>query len=156
MADLVLDRIRILKTGLFGVERYLDMSDPSNVAYFERLAELGTHLTLRRVKNHPEDPFRIEVFGPEGRFLGRVTAAKNETAARLMDAGLPLAAIVNESLPVHDSDLSQALRTGWTRRTRAGTRSPGSAAATRTAICRTASICWGNEGPMEINLSTMN
>ena len=125
MADLVLDRIRILKTGLFGVERYLDMSDPANVAYFEHLAEPGTHLTLRRVKNHPEDPFRIEVFGPEGRFLGRVTAAKNETAARLMDAGLPLAAIVNESLPVHDSDLSQGLADrpdpadqGWNQITR--------------------------------------
>lgn len=122
MADLVLERIRILKTGLFGVERYLGMSDLANVAYFEHLAEPGTHLTLRRVKNHPEDPFRIEVFGPEGRFLGRVTAAKNETAARLMDAGLPLAAIVNESLPVHDSDLSQGLADpadqGWNQITR--------------------------------------
>ena len=98
------------------------MSDLANVAYFEHLAEPGTHLTLRRVKNHPEDPFRIEVFGPEGRFLGRVTAAKNETAARLMDAGLPLAAIVNESLPVHDSDLSQGLADpadqGWNQITR--------------------------------------
>ena len=129
MADLVLDRIRILKTGLFGVERYLDMSDPANVAYFEHLAEPGTHLTLRRVKNHPGDPFRIEVFGPEGRFLGRVTAAKNETAARLMDAGLPLAAIVNESLPVHDSDLSQGLADrpdpadqGWNQITRLSSR----------------------------------
>lgn len=129
MADLVLDRIRILKTGLFGVERYLDMSDPANVAYFEHLAEPGTHLTLRRVKNHPEDPFHIEVFGPEGRFLGRVTAAKNETAARLMDAGFPLAAIVNESLPVHDSDLSQGLADrpdpadqGWNQITRLSSR----------------------------------
>ena len=65
VAELVLDRIRILKTGLFGVERYLDMSEQENVAYFERLAEPGTHLTLRRVKDYPEDPFRIDVFGPE-------------------------------------------------------------------------------------------
>lgn len=65
MAELVLDRICILKTGLFGVERYLDMSEQENVAYFERLAEPGTHLTLRRVKDYPEDPFRIDVFGPE-------------------------------------------------------------------------------------------
>ena len=65
VAELVLDRICILKTGLFGVERYLDMSEQENVAYFERLAEPGTHLTLRRVKDYPEDPFRIDVFGPE-------------------------------------------------------------------------------------------
>ncbi len=65
VAELVLDRICILKTGLFGVERYLDMSEQENVAYFEHLAEPGTHLTLRRVKDHPEDPFRIDVFGPE-------------------------------------------------------------------------------------------
>lgn len=125
MAELMLDRIRILKTGLFGVERYLDMSDPANVAYFERLAEPGTHLTLRRVNGHPEDPFRIEVCGPDGRFLGRVTVSKNETAARLMDAGLSLEAIVNESLPVHDSDLSHGLADqpdpadqGWNQITR--------------------------------------
>ena len=109
MPDLNLNRIRILKTGLFAVDRYLNMSKPENVLYFEKLAEPGTHLKLKRVKDCHDDPFRIEVYAPDDRFLGRVTTSKNETAARLMDAGLLLEAIVNESLPVHDSDLPHGM-----------------------------------------------
>lgn len=104
MADLILNRIRILKTGLTQIERYLDMSSPENIAYFEELSTPGTELRLKRVRNRPDDSFRIEVFSPDNRFLGRVTLGKNETAARLMDAGLRLTAIVNESMPIHGSD----------------------------------------------------
>ena len=35
MPDLALNRIRILKTGLAWVDRYLDMSIPENVLYFD-------------------------------------------------------------------------------------------------------------------------
>ncbi len=125
MADFSLNRIRILKTGLAGVERYIDMTVPENVLFFEKLAQPGTQLKLKRVKDRPEDPFRIEVFSEDDRFLGRVTVGKNETAARLMDAGLSVVAIVNESMPVHDSDLPQKLldpvetdSKGWDERSR--------------------------------------
>lgn len=125
MADFALNRIRILKTGLAQVERYLDMETPEDIDYFEELATPGTELILKRVKDYPEDPFRIEVFSPDNRFLGRVTVGKNETAARLMDAGLRLVAIVNESLPIHDSDSSQGMSDvidtkdpGWNERSR--------------------------------------
>lgn len=100
MGDFSLNRIRILKTGLAQVNRYIDMSKPENVKYFEELASPGTQLKLKRVKDFPGDPFRIEVFAPDDRFFGRVTVGKNETAARLMDAGLHIIAIVNESLPI--------------------------------------------------------
>lgn len=126
MADMVINRIRILKTGLAQVERYFDMDSPEDIAYFEQLATPGTELVLKRVKNYPGDPFRIEVFSQDNRFLGRVTVAKNETAARLMDAGLQLVAVVNESLPIHDSDSSHGLSDvidpkdpGWNQRSRA-------------------------------------
>lgn len=52
------------------VDRYIDMSIPENIEYFEDLATPGTELTLKRVKNHPGDPLRIEVFSPDDRFLG--------------------------------------------------------------------------------------
>lgn len=109
MADLMLNRIRILKTGLACVERVLDMTVPENREYFEKIAAPGTELLLKRVKDYPGDPFRIEVYSPDSRYLGRVTEGKNETAARLMDAGAQLVAVVNESLPVHDSDSSLGL-----------------------------------------------
>lgn len=125
MADLILNRIRILKTGLAQVERYVNMAIPENIEYFEKLATPGTELILKRVKGYPGDPFRIEVFSPDNRFIGRVTVGKNETAARLMDAGLKLVAIVNESLPIHDSDSSQGMADvidpqdpGWNERSR--------------------------------------
>ena len=107
MSDFSLNRIRILKTGLANVQKYIDMEKASEQAYFEKLAEPGTELKLKRVYDKEEDPFRIEVYAPDDRYLGRVTVGKNETAARLMDAGLKIIAIVNESLPIHDSDDSQ-------------------------------------------------
>lgn len=104
MSDFFLNRIRILKTGLANVQNQIDMSKGENRLFFEKLAEPGTELKLKRVYDNEHDPFRIEVFSPDDRYLGRVTVGKNETAARMMDAGLKLVAIVNESLPVHDSD----------------------------------------------------
>ena len=49
MGDFSLNRIRILKTGLAQVNRYIDMSKPENVKYFEELASPGTQLKLKRV-----------------------------------------------------------------------------------------------------------
>ena len=106
MSTISLNRIRILKTGLANVQYHIDMMQPENRSYFERLAEPGTQLKLKRVRDDENDPFRIDVYSPDNRYLGRVTLGKNETAARLMDAGLKVIAIVNDSLPVHDSDVS--------------------------------------------------
>ena len=106
MSTISLNRIRILKTGLANVQYHIDMTQPENRSYFERLAEPGTQLKLKRVRDDENDPFRIDVYSPDDRYLGRVTLGKNETAARLMDAGLKVIAIVNDSLPVHDSDVS--------------------------------------------------
>ncbi len=104
MSELSLKRIRILKTGLANVQDHIDMSLPENRVFFERLAEPGTQLVLKRVHDHENDPFRVEVYSPDDRYLGRVTVGKNETVARMMDAGLKVVAIVNKSLPIHDSD----------------------------------------------------
>ena len=103
-SNILLKRIRILKTGLFGVERYLDMRVPENRLLFEKIAQPGTELKLVRVHNDPYNPYRINVYSDKGQYLGRVTKDKGQTAAMLMDAGLEVIAIVNESLPVHDSD----------------------------------------------------
>lgn len=92
-----LKRIKILKTGLWGVHRYIDFAKPKEVKYFEKIASPGTELILKRAATDDE-PWRIEVFGPDERFLGRVTVQKSETAARLMDAGMKIIAIVNDSM----------------------------------------------------------
>ncbi|MBP3735942.1 MAG: hypothetical protein J6I56_02890 [Lachnospiraceae bacterium] len=123
MNQLLKRRIRILKTGLFGVDRHINMDIPENRVFFEKLAVPGTELKLKRIYDHPVNPFRINVYSKDGKYLGRVTEGKDQTAARLMDAGFSLVAIVNESLPFHDSDYNYGIRekegdTGWTDRSR--------------------------------------
>lgn len=63
--QLLLRRIRILKTGLFAVDRYLNMSIPENRAIFEEIATPGTELKL--VRNHRDEtnPYRIDVYAPD-------------------------------------------------------------------------------------------
>ena len=104
-SNVQLNRIRILKTGLAHVERQFDMNDPDSPALLERIAVPGTELHLVRVDSDLNRPFRIDVYSGDGLFLGHVNENKSQTAARLMDAGFRLAAIVNESMPVHDSDM---------------------------------------------------
>ena len=123
---LLRNRIRILKTGLYGVERSFEMSDPANRAIFERLAMPGTELKLVRNHQVPDNPFQIDVYSMDDRYLGRVTPRKCQTAARLMDAGFEVVAIVNESLPLHDSDYNFGIEDdpgeiGWSESSRAKT-----------------------------------
>ena len=119
------DRIRILKTGLFNVGRYISIETPDEIRYFEELATPGTELRLVRDHSVPEEPFRINVLAPDGKYLGRVTVSKCETAARLMDAGIEVIAIVNDSLPVHNDDyqhydLNDHSKIGWSDSQRFG------------------------------------
>lgn len=106
--SLFMNRIRILKTGLFDVGRYISIETPEEIQYFERLATPGTELTLVRDRSRRDEPFRINVLSPDGKMLGRVTPSKSETAARLMDAGIEVIAIVNDSLPIHNDDYQHA------------------------------------------------
>ena len=122
--QLLQQRIRLLKTGLFAVDRHIDMSQAENQLYFEKLATPGTELRLVRCHDKPENPFRIDVYSMDGRYLGRVTEGKDQTVARLMDAGFEIIAIVNESLPFHDSDYNFGIKEkendpGWSDTTRA-------------------------------------
>ncbi len=123
LSNQLLHRIRILKTGLYAVDRYLDMNDPANRARFEELATPGTELKL--VRNHTDEtnPYRIDVYSPDDQYLGRVTVDKSQTAARLMDAGAEVIAVVNESKPIHDSDFNYGSKdtpanVGWSETSR--------------------------------------
>ena len=117
--------IKLLKTGLFGVDRFLDMSRPENLLFFEKLAEPGTELVLKREPASGK-PFNINVYSRDGHRLGSVTYSKCQTVAHLMDAGIPVVAIVGESLPFHDSDYNFGITEtpddpGWSPRSRSQT-----------------------------------
>ena len=102
--DLLTNRIRILKTGLYKVNRFISINTPEEIDDFEKLARPGTQLMLRRVRDSQFDPFQIQILAPDGRRLGNVTPDKAETAARLMDAGIEVIAVVSDSLPIHNDD----------------------------------------------------
>ena len=119
-------RIRLLKTGLYGVDKHIDMSIPGNLAFFESLAAPGTELKLVRNHHVPDNPFQIDVYSMDDRLLGHVTARKCQTVARLMDAGFEVVAIVNESIPLHDSDYNFGIEDkpgeiGWSESSRSET-----------------------------------
>lgn len=65
----------------------------------------GQILALRREPGNRYDALAIEVFGPEGHKLGYLPRGRNETPARLMDAGKRLSARV-ESIARRRSWLS--------------------------------------------------
>lgn len=114
------NRIRLLKTGLFGVHRFINFRMNENRAFFEQIAEPGTELMLKRVYDDPNNIFRIDVYYDANIKLGTVTKSKSQTIARLIDAGLEIIAIVNNAIPEHDSDTSDLsfeddeIYKGWT------------------------------------------
>ena len=118
--DFLSNRIRILKTGLYNVGRFIPIHTPEEIADFEQLARPGTRLMLQRVTDDPWDPFKIRMLAPDGRMLGYVTHEKAETAARLMDAGIEVIAVVSDSLPIHNDDYYhddqvRASNKGWSK-----------------------------------------
>ena len=58
-----------------------------NVKKFEPKLMPGDMLPLKREPNNPHDPMAIMILTGAGEHLGYVPRAKNETLARLMDAG---------------------------------------------------------------------
>ena len=55
----------------------------------------GQPLVLRREPDNPHDPLAVAVFLPDGRKLGYLARVENEAVARVMDAGVPLRAVLS-------------------------------------------------------------
>lgn len=77
-------KILILQTALSGCER--------------KLGKAGTNLRLERKPDYPEDHWAIIVRGAGGTFLGLIPFGANQSAARLMDAGKTISAVVADNL----------------------------------------------------------
>lgn len=86
-------RILVLKTGLAGAKFHVQ-----DDAEREKLNNLtpGTELLLYREPDNEYDEWAIAVYLTENDQIGYVTKFKNETIARLMDAGKKFVAITDD------------------------------------------------------------
>ena len=65
------------------------------------LGQPGSSVKLIREPTYPNDRWAIQVFSQEGKILGYIPFAKNQSAARLMDAGRSITGeIMSDSLRV--------------------------------------------------------
>lgn len=86
------ERILVLKTALAGAWHHMENDEKAKA-----LVELkpGTELTLYREPDNKYDEWAIAVYLGENDRIGFVTRFKNETVARLMDAGRKFIAIAD-------------------------------------------------------------
>lgn len=86
-------QIKVLETALAGMDFYI-----KNEQEKENLENLkpGTELKLYREPENEFDEWAIAVYYKEEDMIGYITRYKNETIARLMDAGKKFIAIVDE------------------------------------------------------------
>lgn len=86
-------RILVLKTGVAGLQFNIENDEERYELYS---VTPGTELLLYRDPDNTHDPWAIEVYLTEDDKLGYITRYKNETIARLMDAGKKFIAVVDE------------------------------------------------------------
>ena len=86
-------RILVLKTGLAGIQHHVETHKE-----WQALKNLqpGTELMLYREPDNAYDMWAIAVYLTEKDKLGYITRFKNETIARLMDAGKKFIGIVDD------------------------------------------------------------
>ena len=102
-------QILVLKTGLAGLNFHIEGEEDQR-----RIDELtpGTELLLYREPENIRDEWAIAVYITETDKLGYISRFKNETIARLMDAGKKFIAIVDdpEEIAKQDAELGDDRR----------------------------------------------
>ena len=102
-------QILVLKTGLAGAQFHIESEEER-----EALNNItpGTELLLYREPDNAHDEWAVAVYLTEDDLLGYISRFKNETIARLMDAGKKFIAIVDdpEEIAKQDAELGDDRR----------------------------------------------
>lgn len=87
-------QILVLKTGIAGIQYHIDNEEER-----KRLDNLkpGMELKLFREPENEQDEWAVAVYATDDDKLGYISRYKNETIARLMDAGKKFTAIVDDA-----------------------------------------------------------
>lgn len=94
-------QILVLKTGIAGVQFHIESEEEQ--AALDSLVP-GTELLLYREPENEYDEWAIAVYLTEEDKIGFISRFKNETIARLMDAGKKFVAITDDPSEVEDID----------------------------------------------------
>lgn len=109
-------RILVLKTGIAGITHHVETGEEREAL---EAAKPGTELMLFREPENEYDCWAIAVHLTEEDKLGFITRFKNETIARLMDAGKRFIAVLDD--PETDPIAKQITEKEMRRNRRAGT-----------------------------------
>lgn len=110
------ERILVLKTGIAGMQYYVE--GPEDQLRLDNLKP-GDELRLYRDPDNEHDEWAVAVYATEEDKLGYISRFKNETIARLMDAGKKFVAVVDS--PEEKALSAENDREGSKRRRRAAT-----------------------------------
>ena len=94
-------QILVLKTGIAGSQFHIESEEEQ--AALDSLTP-GTELLLYREPENEYDEWAIAVYLTEDDKIGFISRFKNETIARLMDAGKKFVAITDDPTQVEDID----------------------------------------------------
>ena len=94
-------QILVLKTGIAGAQFHIESEEEQ--AALDLLVP-GTELLLYREPENKYDEWAIAVYLTENDKIGFISRFKNETIARLMDAGKKFVAITDDPSEVEDID----------------------------------------------------
>lgn len=94
-------KILLLKTGLAGSQFYI--KDETERAKLQNI-QPGTELILRREPDNKHDEWAVAVYLTEDDKIGFMSRYKNETIARLMDAGKKCVAIADDPAEQNNND----------------------------------------------------
>lgn len=108
-------QILVLKTGIAGVQHHIESEEERNAL---NALTPGTELLLYREPENEYDEWAVAVYLTETDKLGFITRFKNETIARLMDAGKKFTAVVDEFEQLYEAE---AEKDGTRRHRRAPT-----------------------------------
>lgn len=95
------NQILVLKTGIAGAQFHIESEEEQKA--LDSLAP-GTELLLYREPENEYDEWAIAVYLTEEDKIGFISRFKNETIARLMDAGKKFVAITDDPSEVEDID----------------------------------------------------
>lgn len=94
--------VLILQTGVSGMSYYVDTSEDSADAGLLTSLTEGTELKLFREPGNEHDRWAVTVNTVSGKQIGYITRFKNETLARLLDAGKEIRAYVGKKPEIPD------------------------------------------------------
>ena len=101
------NKLLVLKTGIAGVKFHIE-NEEENTALNEITP--GTELKLFREPDNEYDEWAVAVYLTDDDKIGYISRFKNETIARLMDAGKKFIAVVDEQTERENTDEEPAER----------------------------------------------